>query len=109
MGGLIGTLFGTGGPFYVIYLNLRQLDKSSFRATFASIFLIDGIMRLSGFALNGLYDDLALSYLIVFVPVAALGLFVGGRIHVAISKQGFTRFISLLLLGTGSALIANNL
>ena len=34
-GGCVGTLFGTGGPFYVIYLNLRKLDKTSFRATFA--------------------------------------------------------------------------
>ena len=30
-GGFVGTLFGTGGPFYVIYLNLRHLDKSAFR------------------------------------------------------------------------------
>ena len=109
MGGLIGTLFGTGGPFYVIYLHLRRLGKNEFRATFACIFLIDGLMRLSGFALNGLYDELAISYLVTSIPVAALGLYLGGRIHVAISKESFTRMISLLLLGSGSALIANNL
>lgn len=108
-GGLIGTLFGTGGPFYVIYLHLRQLDKNAFRASFAAIFLIDGLMRLTGFALNGLYDDLAISYLVTSGPVAALGLYLGGHIHVAISKQGFTRLISLLLFGSGSALIFNNL
>ncbi|HEX5531424.1 MAG TPA: sulfite exporter TauE/SafE family protein, partial [Methylomirabilota bacterium] len=38
LGGLVGTLFGTGGPFYVIYLNLRGLDRSVFRATFAMNF-----------------------------------------------------------------------
>ena len=108
-GGLIGTLFGTGGPFYVIYLHLSRLDKTQFRATFASIFLIDGLMRLSGFALNDLYDDMAVSYIVTSIPVAALGLYIGGRIHVAISKEGFTRLISLLLLGSGGALIANNL
>ena len=42
LGGLVGTLFGTGGPFYVIYLNLRGLDRAVFRATFAMNFLIDG-------------------------------------------------------------------
>ncbi|HEY0635381.1 MAG TPA: sulfite exporter TauE/SafE family protein, partial [Gammaproteobacteria bacterium] len=36
-GGLIGTLFGTGGPFYVIYLKLRGLDMTAFRATVAAI------------------------------------------------------------------------
>lgn len=108
-GGLIGTLFGTGGPFYVIYLHLRKLDKAEFRATFAMVFLIDGLMRLSGFAMNGLYDDMAISYLVTSIPVAALGLYLGGKIHVAISKEGFQRMISLLLLGSGSALIFNNL
>ena len=38
LGGLVGTLFGTGGPFYVMYLKLRDLDKSVFRATFATNF-----------------------------------------------------------------------
>ena len=47
-GGAVGTLFGTGGPFYVSYLKARQLDKSAFRATFACIFLLDGAARVSG-------------------------------------------------------------
>src|SRR5690606_20963405 len=37
-GGVIGTVFGTGGPFYVIYFGLRALEKSIFRATFAANF-----------------------------------------------------------------------
>src|SRR5258708_7697630 len=47
LGGLVGTLFGTGGPFYVIYLNLRGLERLAFRATFALNFLIDGRGRLA--------------------------------------------------------------
>ena len=32
LGGLVGTLFGSGGPFYVIYLNLRKSrEKTTFR------------------------------------------------------------------------------
>lgn len=37
-GGLIGTVFGTGGPFYMIYLQLRGLEKSESRASFATYF-----------------------------------------------------------------------
>jgi uncharacterized membrane protein YfcA len=37
LGGLVGTLFGTGGPFYVIYLRLRDLDKSAFRANTGNV------------------------------------------------------------------------
>jgi uncharacterized protein len=56
LGGLVGTLFGTGGPFYVIYLNLRGLDRGVFRATFAMNFLIDGGVRLAAFVGAGLFD-----------------------------------------------------
>jgi len=104
-GGFVGTLFGTGGPFYVIYLNLRQLDKNSFRATFAAIFLLDGALRLTGYALKGFYTLEMLSYMALAVPVAGLGLFFGGKIHTALGRDIFIRLISVLLLGSGTALL----
>ena len=104
-GGFVGTLFGTGGPFYVIYLNLRHLDKNSFRATFAAIFLIDGAMRLGGYAVKGFYTMEMLSYMALAVPVAGLGLFFGGKIHTALGRDAFVRLISVLLLGSGTALL----
>ena len=104
-GGFVGTLFGTGGPFYVIYLNLRKLDKTSFRASFAAIFLIDGAMRLIGYAVKGFYNLEAFMYLAAALPVAGLGLFVGGKVHTALGRDAFVRLISVLLLGSGTALI----
>lgn len=56
LGGWVGALFGTGGPFYVTYLTLRGLDKGVFRASVATNFLIDGSMRLAGYAALGLYN-----------------------------------------------------
>ena len=55
LGGLIGTLFGTGGPFYVIYFGLRQLDNNVQRATTAINFLIDGGIRLAAFTYIGAF------------------------------------------------------
>ena len=104
-GGFVGTLFGTGGPFYVIYLNLRKLDKTSFRATIAAIFLIDGAMRLLGYAFKGFYTFETFIYLIAALPVAGLGMFIGGKIHTALGRETFVRLISVLLLGSGTALI----
>ena len=104
-GGFVGTLFGTGGPFYVIYLNLRHLDKSAFRATFAAIFLIDGAMRLGGYAIKGFYTLEMLSYMAMAVPVAGLGLFFGGKVHTSLGRDTFVRLISVLLLGSGTALL----
>jgi hypothetical protein len=105
LAGFVGTLFGTGGPFYVIYLNLRKHDKTSFRATMASIFLIDGAMRLIGYAAKGFYNLETFYYIICAIPVAGLGLYFGGRIHTVLGREAFVRLISVLLLGSGTALL----
>jgi uncharacterized membrane protein YfcA len=105
LGGLVGTLFGTGGPFYVIYLNLRELDKSIFRATFAANFLIDGGIRLAAYAIMGLLGVHILMNLCVALPIMGTGLYLGGRIHTNCSRIVFVRFISLLLLGSGVTLL----
>lgn len=105
LGGLVGALFATGGPFYMIYFTLRGLDKSAARATFAANFLIDGAIRLTAYATVGLFHREVLLATIAALPVAAAGLWLGGRIHTEISPQGYTRFISALLLFSGVALI----
>jgi uncharacterized membrane protein YfcA len=103
--GLLGTLFGTGGPFYVIYLNLRGLDRSVFRATFAMNFLIDGGVRLAAFVAAGLYHRQTLGYLLAAVPIAGAGLYVGGRIQTGLSQRAFQLVIRVLLLTSGLALL----
>jgi hypothetical protein len=105
LGGLVGTLFGTGGPFYVMYLRLRELDKSVFRATFATNFLIDGAIRLASYALIGLVRWQLLLYLLAALPVVGAGLYLGGHLHTGFSQNAFVRFISVLLLGSGLVLL----
>jgi uncharacterized protein len=105
LGGLVGTLFGTGGPFYVIYLRLHDLEKSAFRATFATNFLIDGGIRLVAYAVMGLYGLTTLTAAALAVPVAVAALLAGGRIHAGLSQAVFVRLISLLLLVSGVTLL----
>ncbi len=104
-GGLIGTLFGTGGPFYVIYLQLRGTDKAAFRATIASIFLIDGGLRLSGFISAGFYPRDTLMLVFTSLPVMLGALYIGGHIHTNLRADTFRRSISLLLIGSGLGLL----
>lgn len=105
LAGLVGALFGTGGPFYVIYLRLRQLDKTGFRATIAMIFLADGAFRISGYAVTGLYDSRVLMLVLVLYPVLFMGMYAGHHLHLRISQQLFNRLISLLLLLSGIVLV----
>jgi len=106
LGGLLGTLFGTGGPAYVIYFNLRGLSKSEFRASYAVYFMIDGAVRLAVYilALGLISAELAFLLVCSLVPFA-LGLFAGGKVHSDISPETFKRLISLVLLLSGVALI----
>ncbi len=105
LGGLIGTLFGTGGPFYVIYLRLRHLDKIPFRATVATIFLIDGSSRIVGYFLSGFYGLDTMLLVVLALPIMVLGMYVGGHIHTTISPRGFQRAIGVLLVASGMALL----
>ncbi|MDB4223628.1 sulfite exporter TauE/SafE family protein [Granulosicoccus sp.] len=105
LGGLVGTLFGTGGPFYMIYLSVRGLDKVQLRSSFAAYFFVDGTIRLLGFALIGLLNTEGFIFLLKCLPVAALALFIGGKVHVTISNKTFKFFISLILVYSGYRLL----
>jgi uncharacterized membrane protein YfcA len=105
LGGLVGTVFGAGGAFYIIYLGLRGLDKGVLRATFAINFLIDGGIRLAGYAAFGFFDRTVAIYIACALPVVIVALFLGGRVHSTLSPVLFTRMISVLLLVSGIALL----
>lgn len=105
-GGMIGTLFGTGGPFYVTYFKARGLEKGQFRATFAAIFLMDGAGRLTGYATSGYFTVKFLTLVATALPVMAVFLYIGGHIHTRISQATFQRAISMLLIVSGAALLA---
>ena len=104
-GGLIGTLFGTGGPFYVLYLKHRGLAKSRFRATFATVFLLDGAARLTGYLYFGFYERDNLGLIALCLPIMAAGIFIGGRIHTGMSQKSFQTALSMLLLVSGTSLM----
>lgn len=105
LGGLVGTLFGTGGPFYVVYLKHRGLPKTQFRATFATIFLMDGGGRLTGYLASGYFDRDWLVLMAISLPMMSLGLYVGGHIHTSISQRTFQVAVSLLLVVSGISLL----
>lgn len=105
LGGMVGTLFGTGGPFYVVYLKHRGLPKTQFRATFATIFLMDGAGRLTGYLAGGFFNRDWMMLAALALPVMGIGLFVGGQIHTNISQRTFQIAVSILLVFSGLSLL----
>lgn len=108
-GGAVGALFGTGGPFYVVYLKMRQLNKSQFRATIAMIFLVDGGARMTGYALHGLYTPQVLLLVLMLFPVLFAGMYVGHHLHIKIDQHRFNQVISVLLMVSGVVLIVKSM
>ena len=105
-GGTIGALFGTGGPPYIIYLGHRISDKTALRATFSGLILVEGTLRISSFAYAGLFSDTRLlwSYLVA-MPIVAIGLTLGNRAHIGLTREQMMRIIGILLLGSSVSLL----
>lgn len=105
-GGVFSVLFGSGGPVYMVFLSARMQDKAALRATSATILTISVWLRIALFTGAGLLLKPALLTLVVLsLPVMAAGLWLGNRLHHALSGRGILRLIAGLLLGNGIALI----
>lgn len=104
-GGMIGTLFGTGGPLYVTYFKARGLDKAVFRTTLAVTFLLDGIGLIAGFGSAGYLNMNLLTLLFISLPVMVVFVYIGGHVHTRISQAQFQKAISVLLILSGTVLL----
>ena len=105
LGGSVSTLFGTGGPFYVVYLQFKGIPKGTFRATIASIFIIEGALRVAGYTLVNFYTVEMLGLVLLSLPVMVIAMNIGGHIHTTISQKNFQRSVGVLLLASGLALL----
>ena len=104
-GSLVGAMFGTGGPFYVFYFQLQQLDKSAFRATCAAVLLLDGLIRAVGFSYSGFYTSTVLLSIAYALPVMLFSMYIGNHIHTNISQRTFQKSIGVFLIFSGIALL----
>lgn len=105
-GGLIGAMFGTGGPPFVVYLSHRLHDKTQLRGTLSGLFMLDGALRIATFLYMGLLQQTnMLMAFLLSLPLMGLGLYLGNRVHLGISRRQQLALIGLLLLGSGGSLL----
>ncbi len=106
IGGMFSALFGTGGPIYIVFLSARIDDKSVLRATSSLVVVVSVWIRLALFIASGLLLNTTLIVMaLMLLPVMALGLWIGNRLHHALSRGGVLRLIAGLLMINGVALI----
>jgi hypothetical protein len=106
LGGFVGTIFGSNaGTFFAIYLDLLSYGKTEFRATVAAILLGLGILRVSGYIAVGAYDRDALLACAAALPLMALGVYFGNRIHANLDQLKFRRFVAVVVIASGVPLL----
>jgi uncharacterized membrane protein YfcA len=109
-GGITSTLFGAGGPPYVIYLSQRGLSKEAFRATLGFATLTSISLRVLAFVATGLLLDARVWLAAALaVPAAFAGIALSRRLFLRISREALLRAVTVMLLASGASLILRSL
>jgi len=103
--GVLGGMFGTGGPPLILYYQLSGADKSRFRQSLMVIFLFVTLVRLPAYALSGLLTPARLWSGLAVLPTALLGVWLGNRLHVSVSEARFRRLVCVALVLLGGLLL----
>jgi uncharacterized membrane protein YfcA len=109
IGGMFTALFGTGGPFYTIFLTRRLDDKLTLRATISGVLFFSAVARLILFTGAGLYRDGTLPLLAaVLLPCALSGLYLGNRLHQRLPAERVKQAVWIVLIAGGASLVLRN-
>ena len=109
-GGITSTLFGAGGPPYVIYLSHRSLSKDQFRATLTLNMVFSVGLRLTAFAITGLLLKSEVWVTAALAVLAAMvGLSLASWAFKRVTREFLLRVVALLLLANGISLIARGM
>jgi uncharacterized membrane protein YfcA len=104
-GAFVDTLFGGGGgTLVVIYMHARGVGRVAFRATVATLWFIEMIARISGYAVAGYYTREVLILFALLLPMTWVGTWVGERLGNRVSQETFSRILAVLLMLSGISL-----
>jgi len=103
--GLLGGLYGTGGPPVIVLLKSYGLDKSAFRATLLWIFFTMSLLRGGTYLHAGLLTLDELHAALWLLPFSVAGTLLGMVAHGRLSERLFGRAVSLLLVLLGALLL----
>lgn len=106
IGAFFDTLFGGGGgTLVVIYMHARGMGRAEFRATVATLWFIEMLARIGGYAVGGYYTREVLLMVAVLIPVMWAGTFVGERLGNRVKPETFQRILAVMLMASGIGLL----
>ena len=106
LSGVLGAIFGTGGPPVIVFLRAYRLNKTPFRSTIMMYFLTMSLLRAGIYSTTGLLTaDRALAA-VMLLPGSIAGIIIGISIHERISESQFRYVVAVLLVILGVLLAA---
>ena len=107
--GTVETMFGTAGPVVVAWLSRRLSDPNILRATLPVTIAIVATLAIGASALNGqMRQPLLWTALLMLLPVALLGVFLGHWISQRVSPKQLRRVVYGMLVFSGFAMVARS-
>lgn len=105
LGGVIGSLYGGGGPSIVAYLQMRHLNKRAFRASFQFIAVTDAVVRGALYFFLGLLNRHTVLTAVWLLPAVGIGLVSGNILHFRIKPKPFQYLVLVVLALVGIKLV----
>jgi len=105
MAGYTSFVIHAGGPATNIYLLPQRLEKSVFVGTIVIFYLIVNYAKIPSYAWLGLLNGSNLTTAAILAPLAAIGTWIGTRLHAVISEAWVYRLSYLTMFATGLNLL----
>lgn len=109
LGGIVHGAFTIGGPLITVYTLEAVKDKKKFRNTMTSLWCILNVWNAFNQYRNGAFVPRLGMALLVGMPFAAVGYFLGMRFLEKINRVQFLRIVYFILLVIGINMTARNI
>jgi uncharacterized membrane protein YfcA len=106
--GVLGGLFGTGGPPLIIYYQMLGTSKTVFRGTLMALFGFMTVIKIPSYWIAELITLPRLWSALAVLPAVILGAWIGNRIHLRLEERTFRRLVSVALVVLGLLLLSRN-
>jgi uncharacterized membrane protein YfcA len=105
-GGFPGGFAGLSGPLPLVWLQMRGGPSAQQRAIYQPFNLVVLTLASAGMAASGAIDRDVLAVAALCLPVTVVGAAIGARLYTGVGEDTFRRVVLLLLLVSGSILVA---
>lgn len=108
LGGIVHGAFTIGGPLITVYTLEAVQDKKKFRNTMTSLWCVLNTWNAFNQYRNGAFTPELGSSLLVGLPLAAIGFFLGMKFLEKINREQFLRIVYMVLLLIGINMFFQN-